>query len=100
MPVPVSVDEAVAVVVVDVVFPARLTKAMVRLPGAADAPETWTYRKEPVRTMLPFQSTFRVTSYGLRLVVEVGSTAGLISCTLPGTVSIMRWKTPAHWDSK
>ena len=54
-----SAPETVAVVVVEVVEPAREISAMVKLPGAADAPETWTYLNKPERTILPFQSTLR-----------------------------------------
>ena len=45
--------------------------------------------KYPVRVMLPFQLTLRAMPYGLRLVVDVGSTA-VVKVTPWGMVSIIR----------
>jgi len=90
MPVPVSVADFSAVVVVVVVTPALDIRATVNVDGAAAAPATCTYLKDPERVILPAQSTLRVTPNGFRFVVVVGSTAGLINRTPLGTVSIMR----------
>ncbi len=79
MPVPVSVAEIFAVVVVVVVCPALEIKATVNLAGAAATPATCTYLKDPERVMLPAQSILRLTSNGFRFVVVVGSTAGLMN---------------------